>query len=74
MAQASPFYQLKAKTLQGKDYDFSTLQGKVVLIVNTASACGTPDVGFFLLISVQVLLLNMKVYKSSTKLMVTRDL
>ncbi|WWD20068.1 hypothetical protein CI109_104542 [Kwoniella shandongensis] len=35
------FYDLKA-TLPGKDkvLDFSTLKGKVVLIVNTASKCG----------------------------------
>ena len=33
-------YDLKAKTLDGKDFDFSTLKGKKVLIVNTASECG----------------------------------
>lgn len=30
----------KAKTLDGKEYDLSKLQGKVVLVVNVASACG----------------------------------
>ena len=37
-------YDFKAKTLEGKDYDFSTLKGKKVMIVNTASECGfTPQ-------------------------------
>lgn len=37
-------YDFKAKTLDGKDFDFSTLKGKKVLIVNTASECGfTPQ-------------------------------
>ena len=32
------------KNLQGNDFDFSTLKGKKVLIVNTASKCGlTPQ-------------------------------
>ncbi|MCF6437328.1 glutathione peroxidase [Pseudoalteromonas sp. MMG022] len=35
-----PFYQLSANTLQGQPFDFQALQGKVVLIVNTASQCG----------------------------------
>lgn len=30
-------HQLTAKTADGKDYDFSTLKGKVVLVVNGAS-------------------------------------
>ena len=32
------------KDLQGNDFDFSTLKGKKVLVVNTASKCGlTPQ-------------------------------
>lgn len=34
------FYDLKSKTIDGQDFDFSTLKGKKVLIVNTASKCG----------------------------------
>ena len=38
------FYDFKVKTLEGKDFDFSTLKGKKVMIVNTASKCGyTPQ-------------------------------
>ena len=37
-------YSFRAKTVDGKDFDFSTLKGKKVLIVNTASECGnTPQ-------------------------------
>jgi glutathione peroxidase len=37
-------YDFKAKTIDGKDFDFSTLKGKKVMIVNTASMCGfTPQ-------------------------------
>jgi glutathione peroxidase len=43
-AQESDFYQFKIKTLDGGDFDFSSLKGKKVLIVNTASKCGfTPQ-------------------------------
>jgi glutathione peroxidase len=44
-AQATKsFYDLKATTIDGQPFDFSTLRGKKVLIVNTASKCGnTPQ-------------------------------
>ena len=37
-------YDFHAKTIDGKDFNFSSLRGKKVLIVNTASKCGyTPQ-------------------------------
>lgn len=43
-AYAQGFYDFKVKTLEGADFDFSTLKGKKVMIVNTASKCGyTPQ-------------------------------
>ena len=43
-AQTSAFYDFKVKTLEGDDFDFSTLKGKKVMVVNTASKCGfTPQ-------------------------------
>lgn len=37
-------HDFTAKTIDGKDFNFSTLKGKKVLIVNTASQCGyTPQ-------------------------------
>lgn len=37
-------YQFKVKDLYGDEFDFSTLKGKKVIIVNTASKCGlTPQ-------------------------------
>jgi glutathione peroxidase len=37
-------YQFKVEDLSGKEFDFSTLKGKKILIVNTASKCGlTPQ-------------------------------
>lgn len=42
--ELTSFYELKAKTIDGKDFEFSQLKGKKVLIVNTASECGfTPQ-------------------------------
>lgn len=38
------FFDFKTKDVQGKDYPLNQLQNKVVLVVNTASACGfTPQ-------------------------------
>jgi glutathione peroxidase len=43
-SQKTNIYDFKVKTLDGKDFDFSTLKGKKVMIVNTASKCGfTPQ-------------------------------
>ena len=37
-------YQFKVKTLSDDDFDFSSLKGKKIMIVNTASKCGlTPQ-------------------------------
>lgn len=37
--QTKTLYDFSAKTIDGKDFDFATLKGKKVLIVNTASKC-----------------------------------
>jgi glutathione peroxidase len=43
-AQSTGFYDFKVKTLEGKDFDFASLKGRKVMIVNTASKCGfTPQ-------------------------------
>lgn len=43
-AQDSGFYNLKTKTITGDDFAFSSLKGKKVMVVNTASKCGlTPQ-------------------------------
>jgi glutathione peroxidase len=37
-------HQFKVKDLEGNDFDFATLKGKKVMVVNTASKCGlTPQ-------------------------------
>jgi len=44
MAQKQSFYDFKVKTLEGETFDFSTLKGKKIMVVNTASKCGyTPQ-------------------------------
>ena len=43
-SQTTGFYDFKVKTLEGGNFDFSSLKGKKVMIVNTASKCGfTPQ-------------------------------
>jgi glutathione peroxidase len=38
------FYDFRVKTLEGADFDFASLKGKKVMIVNVASKCGfTPQ-------------------------------
>jgi glutathione peroxidase len=40
----SEFYSFRAATINGKEFNFSTLKGKKVLLVNVASECGyTPQ-------------------------------
>jgi glutathione peroxidase len=44
LSQSTGIYSFKVKTLDGKDFDFASLKGKKVIIVNTASKCGfTPQ-------------------------------
>jgi len=44
LSQTDGFYSFKVKTLEGNDFDFVSLKGKKVMVVNTASKCGyTPQ-------------------------------
>lgn len=44
VAQTTTIYDFKVRTLEGGTFDFSSLKGKKVMIVNTASKCGnTPQ-------------------------------
>jgi glutathione peroxidase len=43
-SQTGSFYDFKVKTLEGEDFDLSSLKGKKVMVVNVASKCGfTPQ-------------------------------
>ena len=42
--ESQTIYQFKVKDLSGKEFDFASLKGKKIMIVNTASKCGnTPQ-------------------------------
>ncbi|MFY7757121.1 MAG: glutathione peroxidase [Flavobacterium stagni] len=44
MATRETIYQFKVEDLEGNTFDFATLKGKKILVVNTASKCGlTPQ-------------------------------
>ncbi len=44
IASQTTLYDFKVKTIDGVDFDFASLKGKKVMIVNTASKCGlTPQ-------------------------------
>ena len=43
-AQNKVLYNFKASTLDGQNFDLSSLKGKKIMVVNTASKCGlTPQ-------------------------------
>jgi glutathione peroxidase len=43
-SDSTSIYQFKVKDINGKTFDFATLKGKKIMVVNTASKCGlTPQ-------------------------------
>ena len=43
-SETNTIYQFQVKDINGKTFDFASLKGKKVIIVNTASKCGlTPQ-------------------------------
>lgn len=43
-SEKETIYQFQVKDIQGNDFDFSSLKGKKIMVVNTASKCGlTPQ-------------------------------
>ena len=43
-SETNTIYQFQVKDINGKTFDFSSLKGKKIMIVNTASKCGlTPQ-------------------------------
>ena len=43
-SEQGSIYQYKVKDIEGNDFDFSSLKGKKIMVVNTASKCGlTPQ-------------------------------
>jgi glutathione peroxidase len=44
MNNSASIYQFKVEDIEGNEFDFASLKGKKIMIVNTASACGlTPQ-------------------------------
>jgi len=44
MEKSASIYQFKVEDIEGNEFDFASLKGKKIMIVNTASACGlTPQ-------------------------------
>lgn len=41
VSSQSKFHQFKIKDIDGKEFDFASLKGKKVMVVNTASKCSS---------------------------------